>query len=716
MIWVAIAGVRHNWQVFVGLLVSIALSVGVLYLAATVLFEVPRAPASAATVEQVTAQLPTDSVIVRMSTRPHFPGTDIAWTACDRPLPAGTVERVRAVAGVERADVTTPRLCSPANMDVHNTIVVTPANRSVDAVADDISRALLNIADIEVRPGSVLIDEAISAAAAQTADWVLSAISGFGLLLPVAAVFVVASTASFSVAARRRDTALLRLSGASSLQASLLVILESLVIASVAGVLGVALGIVISIAYLDRMLAYLAPDPPYVGVSLAGIGVSFLGGLLIAAVGSAMAAWRATRVRAITVLRDNDDSRPRQPWLRLATAAAAFGLFALTVQPMTSSAGSNLASVAFIAMIPAVLVVVATAPWIAAGTTRLVAAMFRRSTRASLLLASQGVDTDRRRSTSIAASLGLALGLTAALFTLVPTTASISLNAAADESRFSAVLTPIDADTDLSDLPDDALTLTTRTLASPASWALGNAVTVASTDLRRLPQFVDVKPVHENLRDDEMLVSEFGARLLGADIGSSVALGLPDGSIATLIVAGTYADTAPLPEVVVNDTVTSSTTHSQPTIWLRGDLASIPRGFTVQSADEWLAATAGAVASTGDMLVMIGIPVGLALIAATNMLLMSAPSRRRELGTLRRLGAGRHLVNALAIEGVLLTALGAIAGGIVATLIALPLAANAFSDGIRAQPMPVIVLLAATAGLMAATNVSLVTRRTALRA
>lgn len=717
MIRIALAGARHNLQVFAGLLISIALSVGVLYLTTTVFIEVPRAPASAATVQQVTSQMPADSVIVRMSTRPRFPGTDVAWTACDRPLPGKVTERVSSIAGAERVELTGPVLCSPANPDTQNTLVITAAAGDVDVVAARVRVALVDVDGIDVRPGSAIVDQAIHAASAQTADWILSAFSGFGVLLPVAAVFVVAGTASFSVAARRRDTALMRLSGASSAQAGLLVVLESLVIAAVGGVLGVALGVVVAGAYLDQVLAYFAPNPPHIGFSLIGSVAAFVGGLLIAAVGSVAAAWRATQVRPIAVLRDGSDARASWPWPRLAGLGIAVVFLVLTASPLTTDAGGGLISIGFMAMIAAVVVVVASAPWIAPSIGHLTGWMFRRSTSAGLLLASQGVDADRRRLSSLTASLGLAIGLAASLFTLIPTAAAISMNATAAASRFDTVLTPTGPATDLTGLPDGAITLRNRTLTSPASWALDNTVSVASTDLPRLPDFVDVQTAHKGLRPDEMLVSEFGASLLRADVGSVVVLGLPDGTTATLTVAGTYQDAAPLPQAVVDDSVTSGhVMNTVPNIWVQGSLADIPPGFTAQTTDAWLRATVGAVSNTTDMFVMIGIPVGLALLAAVNMLLMSAPGRRREFATLRRLGSGSALSLSLVIEGLMLTVLGAIAGIIAAALIALPLAVNEFSDGVQIQLVPVVGLLALAALLVSATNASLAARRTTERA
>ena len=320
MIGLALARVRYSWQVFAGLLVVMMLAVAVLYLVAAIFWEVPSAPASPQTIHEISQQVPPHSVIIRVPPQQNFPGTSANWTACDRPLPPAVIETLRQDTN---ATVRAPLLCTPSAPTTLNTVIASAKDGSTaDQLATNIRTALAGITGLDIQTSDQLVAEQVETQRAETANQIISGVSGFGLLIPLAAIFVVGSTASFSVAARRRETAMLQLSGASAMQSATLVVIESLVISAIAGLAGCILGAILSSWFMDSILSIFVSDPPLVGLSVAGAVLAFVIGLLIAAIGSIAAAWRASRIRPIAAVRGSDTENRGIPWLRLVFSSA----------------------------------------------------------------------------------------------------------------------------------------------------------------------------------------------------------------------------------------------------------------------------------------------------------------------------------------------------------------------------------------------------------
>jgi putative ABC transport system permease protein len=123
------------------------------------------------------------------------------------------------------------------------------------------------------------------------------------------AVFIVSSTFAFTVAQRRRDLALLRLTGASRGQMRKLLLGEAMLLGAVGSVLGVLLGLPV-MRLQSRMLDEFGFVPPgfegewrpwVLAVSLgAGVGIAVLGVLA--------ASRRAARVRPLEALRETGEA------------------------------------------------------------------------------------------------------------------------------------------------------------------------------------------------------------------------------------------------------------------------------------------------------------------------------------------------------------------------------------------------------------------------
>jgi putative ABC transport system permease protein len=140
------------------------------------------------------------------------------------------------------------------------------------------------------------------------------------------AVFVVASTFAYAVAARRREFGLLRSAGATPRQIRRLVLGEALAVGVLASAVGGALGIVIAPPFA-RWLARSGIAPPdfTAHIIVWPVAVAFAAGLVIALVGAWLAARRAGRVRPAEALREAAVDRRPMTVSRWAVGVAALG-------------------------------------------------------------------------------------------------------------------------------------------------------------------------------------------------------------------------------------------------------------------------------------------------------------------------------------------------------------------------------------------------------
>lgn len=138
------------------------------------------------------------------------------------------------------------------------------------------------------------------------------AVALLGMALGLAsfvAVFVVSSTFAFTVAQRRRDLALLRLTGASRRQVRVLLLGEALLL----GVVGTALGVLAGLPAM-RLQARMLDGFGFVPPGFTGqwrdwvLAVSTGTGVGIAVMGVLVASRRASRVRPLEALRETGDA------------------------------------------------------------------------------------------------------------------------------------------------------------------------------------------------------------------------------------------------------------------------------------------------------------------------------------------------------------------------------------------------------------------------
>lgn len=177
-------------------------------------------------------------------------------------------------------------------------------------------------------------------------------------LVLIAALFIVATAMGAGADERQRQLTLLRSIGATRSQVLRTVLIEAILLAVSASVIGVPLGVawlaLLSLARSDFFGGVVLPDP--LSLSLA-LGIAVLG-VVVAAL---LPAWRASRVSPLAAIRIAPPGRAAFPWIRTAIAvvlaAAAISANAITaareaLDPRTAT-GLGLVALALAALLGA---------------------------------------------------------------------------------------------------------------------------------------------------------------------------------------------------------------------------------------------------------------------------------------------------------------------------------------------------------------------------
>lgn len=254
-----------------------------------------------------------------------------------------------------------------------------------------------------------------------------SALIGVSTMLGMAAgvggfvsVFVVGSTFAFSVAQRRRELALFRVSGATPQQVRRLVLTEALGVGAIASAAGVLLGLaaapVLAGKLADEGVAPSWFTVPVDAAAVVVLAVVFVLGVLLAVIGAGAAALRAGRVRPIEALREAAVETKAMTWPRwlggLAALAAGIGLIA--VAPLLPPLyWASLATSVGPALILAFALL---SPVVIPSLAKLATAPVARTRGAGAMLVRANTVTSVRRTASTAAPVLITVGLVCSLW------------------------------------------------------------------------------------------------------------------------------------------------------------------------------------------------------------------------------------------------------------------------------------------------------------
>jgi putative ABC transport system permease protein len=612
---------------------------------------------------------------------------------------------VQTAAGPRRFTVSgVIRTAAPAAMYASNAVAAALAGGRIDALAltapaGQPPRALAAQvrAAVQGQPVRVLTgDQRRAAEPNPDADLFAVAVALLGVTSGLAgfvAIFVVAGTFAYAVAARRRELGLLRTVGATPRQARRLVLGEALAAGVAAALAGSALGIVIAGPFA-RWLARVgfAPRDFTAHFILWPLAAASGAGLLIALAGAFVAARRAGRVRPAEALREAAVDHGTMPLTRWLAGLAALGG---SVPLFGVLAGAHSVDQAAL-ILPITMLLVAgfamLAPVLIPPLAWLLTAPLAAAPSATGMLARRNAMTAVRRTAATAAPVLVTVGIAGSL--MAGTSTLLATQQAAARTRISApvMITPGQGSAGLAGptvaavraapgvtaaVPVTNTTVYVRSAGDPDEWT-GQYAGPGLAGVTRLPV---VAGRLADLTGTSTVAVPAGTWRLG----QTASLWLGDSAPVHLRVVAVLADQIDTEQTVLlpwalRNAHTAAPLASAVYLGLApgADLATVRRAAatgagTLSRTAAYLSAS-DAQSSRDNNLVLIAV-LGLALvytgIAIANTLVMATASRNRELAALRLSGASPgQVLRMIGVEALLVSGIGTVfAAGVTAVTV-----------------------------------------------
>jgi putative ABC transport system permease protein len=579
------------------------------------------------------------------------------------------------------------------------TAVVDAADGVTDAeLADRIAAAV----GAEALPHDALVQRAVEAAVGDAATF-RNALLGFGVLALCMAAFVIANTFTIVLAQRTKETALLRLIGATRRQVFRAVVLEATVIGLGGSVLGLAAGVLLAYGLPVTLSAVGATGDvsPVISVKTVlaalavGVGVTVLSALLPARRGTRVLPVEALSDAAVQVARPT--GRARRMGGVIVTAMGLAGLLVATAanQIGVAIAGTLLTMTGFLLLSPIVvplLIRLLRRPAAVGGAT------------VSLALLNAARNPRRLASTTNALVIGVTLVGT---FTLIARSAEAPAEQRADEKMFATFL----ISSDLGLVPAGLLDA-----------------------MSKRPQLGPAHPNYQAFDQQSGLDVHTGTTPAGTAVVSADTGATPGGTIkiggrafeVTAIAAGTqtvWLNPEDIPAVidvpfladVQVDPAAGVTTDDARTA-LNAALATFPAAV-VYDHDEYAEHLNAKLNQGLDVVTaLLALAVIIALVGVANTLTLSVVERTRENALLRAVGLTRRQLRLiLATEALVMALTGTLIGVAASVAITLSALGSIEGDGIAlAMPWDRLGVLLAVA-VLAALVASIVPARRAIR-
>jgi putative ABC transport system permease protein len=570
-----------------------------------------------------------------------------------------------------------------------------------EEVAGRIERAIGEDIAVLTGPDRGLVES--QASALQNED--LVALGGaFGSIATMLAVFVLAATLGLSVLQRNRELALLRAVGAKPRQIRTLLVGEALIVAIVAGLTGVAPGILLASSLFDALQSrgigaesatlVVSPLPPMIAIGA---------GAFTAALAAWLAGRRGARIGPTAALTEAAVEPRRIGRVRLLlglgflAGGAALCVTALSLHGESAAAASL--GVVMILLIAVALLGPFIARIAAAVVGPGVAALF--PTSGVLAMASIRTRARRFASTSTPIALGVAISLT--LIGTVTVEASATEKQSRERILADRVLTapgglPSGLVDEIGRLPGVvAVTGLIPTQIGAVYREIGEsifdylpAVGVSPMGLEQTLELDVREGSVAALPANGVAVSADRARSLEVGVGEEVPLWLGDGRRIAPRVVATYASALGLGDFILPRAVVEGhVTHPMDAEML----VKYANGANVGALDTRLAALAERIpglqvldrarlraaedqeaqADAWVNYLIIGVLMSFVAIAAVNSLVMTVGERRRELALLRLVGATpRQVIRTVRLEALALTGFAIMLGLAVAAATLVP--------------------------------------------
>ncbi|WP_433374827.1 FtsX-like permease family protein [Actinoplanes sp. CA-142083] len=484
-------------------------------------------------------------------------------------------------------------------------------------------------------------------------------ISIFGFVIGItafAAVFVLTGTVTLSVRQRLRELALLRTAGATPRQLRRLLGLESVVLAALAALPALPLGIVSARLVAARFQTLgVVPAQFAVRVNVPVLLLAALAGLLVTFVAARIAARRAVRIAPTQALAETAAAPAGTlfPRLLLALVTAGGAAAVLTFVPLGGPLGMGMSFVSSALLLCAVAAV---GPWLVRPLTLLAR---------PLGLAGLLARTEFRRVAAVAVPLVLMFGINAPMLlnsTLLSRLASqqqAERNASATEVVASRV--PLTTARRIAGTPGVtgmAALLPTRVIAVrggkpedyPAQGLLATGSGALDLDIRAGAYTAD------GVGASEALARQFGWR-----VGNIVPLWLADGTRVELPLTMVYARDRGFGDVVLPAALVAAHDPSG----LVSTINVRKQGAEAHAPAAWAAEDAPEQQGAWELLVVISL--GFTAIAVVNTSAIAAAGRRREYADLRLAGATAGQLHRLAGAEALVTVLAGLVLGAAVT-------------------------------------------------
>jgi putative ABC transport system permease protein len=498
--------------------------------------------------------------------------------------------------------------------------------------------------------------------------------------------FIIFNTFSMLVAQRTRELALLRAVGASRRQVTRLVLGEAVGIGLVGSTLGLAAGGGLALG-LRALFKLFGVDLPATGLVLTAPTVvwSYLVGMVVTTVAAYLPARRAANIPPVAAMRDDAALPARSLRFRLAggTALVAAGVAALAAG--LAGGGRQAPSLVGVGAAAVFLGVAMLSPTVSHPIIRVLGWPFARLAGPVGRMSLGNAQRNPRRTAATAAALMIGLALVAMVSVLAQ-----SLKASVDgafDRGFGADYAM--AATGLSGFSPAAVEAVSGAPGvrgvTPVRFGTikvqGEAVALTVADPQALAQPVQLRIDSGTATPgpNELLVPRTTADARGWKVGSTVAGEYPDGTRASLRIAGIYADnqlTADRPYIMspasyrphapgdlIHLAYVDTDDGPRARRSLDSALAAYPN-LELQDRQEAKVKARGEVNQLlGMIIALLVLSIIIAALGIVNTLALSVTERTREIGLLRAVGMSRRqLRRMLRYESVAIAAFGATLG------------------------------------------------------
>ena len=587
----------------------------------------------------------------------------------------------------------------------------------------------------EVLTGEELAEDSAAAINDTIGRFLGTALLAFAFVALLVGAFLIFNTFTIIVAQRTRELALLRCLGASRRQVMNSVLLESLIVAIVASLVGLGLGVLIAGGLRALLSTFLGADIPATGIQFQPrtIIVSLAVGIVVTVLAALLPARKATRVPPVAALQPETAFAPtgfRKRRIVLGVLVTAIGV-ALLLAGLFQNEGNRLVNVASGAVVVFFGVAILS-PLIARPLARVIGWPFARAFRLPGTLARENAMRNPRRTASTAAALmiGLALVSFVSIFAAsikASTTAILEESVTADYILFNDNFQPFspEAAERLAEQPELAAVAGMRF----GPWKLdGAGKSLAGIDPVAYQQVVRTEVTAGSLDDlasGGLAVKDTVAESSGWTVGENVAMEFPRTGVEQVPVKAIYEDNSLNGDFLLGLTTYERAYADQadsqilvkaaPGVSPADSRAVIDRvmtdfpNVTVRDQAEFREEQARQIDQIINLFYsLLGLAILIALFGIVNTLGLSIFERIRELGLLRAVGATRRqLRSMIRWEAVIIAVLGAVLGLAVGVFFGWTIVRALASQGITEFTLPAgqlvsFVLAAAIAGVLAA--------------